>query len=67
MRLDGDITTERFLRYIRREPMTEESANEASRRMCIHRNGRHVIRSLRNWDEPFDRCISLASVTNGLT
>lgn len=23
-----------------------------------------MIRSLRNWDKPFDRCISLASVTN---
>lgn len=27
MRLDGDITTERFLHYIRGEPMTEESAS----------------------------------------
>lgn len=30
MRLDGDITTERFLRYIRSEPMTEESAKRRS-------------------------------------
>lgn len=45
--------------------MTEESARILGG--CIETiadRDHSMIRSLRNWDKPFDRCISLASVTN---
>lgn len=44
-RLEADITTERFLRYIRREPMTEESARilDASQRMHRDDRGQTIV------------------------